>query len=109
MTKLPDGRVIKGPRQEQRKNAEFWTDIEENADALLDGVHNHQVEEAPTPPKQSADEQGQPQAKKAQGNAKSRNRATSAAARSKIASKKRAKMNGALPRPSRRGFKWPTP
>ncbi|MEO8970671.1 MAG: hypothetical protein ABI406_03615 [Ktedonobacteraceae bacterium] len=38
VTPLPDGRVLKGPRPVQRKNAEFWTGIAQNTDALLDGV-----------------------------------------------------------------------
>jgi hypothetical protein len=38
VTPLPDGRVLKGPRPVQRKNAEFWTGIAQNTDELLDGV-----------------------------------------------------------------------
>jgi hypothetical protein len=38
VTPLPDGRVLKGPRPVQRKNAEFWTDIAQDTDELLDGV-----------------------------------------------------------------------
>ena len=51
VTPLPDGRVLKGPRPVQRKNAEFWTDIAQNTDELLDGV-----KEVATSKEQAADE-----------------------------------------------------
>ncbi len=187
VTPLPDGRVLKGPRPVQRKNAEFWTGIAQNANELLDTV-----KEVPTTQKQAADgstvepvlptndspemqllptdssieaqvmptndspemqllptsegveaqvlptndssevqllpvdnsieaqvlptndspdvqeqtgaEEGTQPAK-----AKPRNRATSAAARSKKVKDTQAKTSGPKPQPSRRGFKWPTP
>ena len=143
VTPLPDGRVLKGPRPVQRKNAEFWTGIAQNTDELLDSV-----KEAPAPQAQTTDEsvveqvlptndspdvealpvndsveaqempssdnlevqeqtvaeEGTPPVK-----AKPRNRATSAAARSKKVKDTQAKATGPVPRPSKRGFKWPTP
>lgn len=160
VTPLPDGRVLKGPRPVQRKNAEFWTGIAQNTDELLDGVKevstsqaqttdesaveqvpsandspavqalpvNDSVVEQALPAKDSGEaqellsnanlevevqeqtvaEEGTPPVK-----TKPRNRATSAAARSKKASDKQkdtqAKTSGPKPRPSKRGFKWPTP
>ncbi len=158
VTPLPDGRVLKGPRPVQRKNAEFWTGIAQNTDTLLDGV-----KEVSTPQEQTADESVVEQALSANDSpdvqalptndsvveqvlpandsveaqelpthdslevqehtvaeegtlpvkAKPRNRATSASARSKKASDKQkdtqAKTSGPKPRPSKRGFKWPTP
>lgn len=158
VTPLPDGRVLKGPRPVQRKNAEFWTGIAQNTDELLDSV-----KEVATPQEQATDEsavehtlsttnipavqtlptsdsveaqamlatdnpdgqtlsnnggtQAQEQTVAGEGiqpvKAIPRNRATSAAARSKKASDKQkdaqAKANGPKPRPSKRGFKWPTP
>lgn len=154
VTPLPDGRVLKGPRPVQRKNAEFWTDIAQNTDELLDGVNevatpdeqvsaaqeqqtgdgagaqellthdNDAAQEAPTDDsivaqaslthdnpvvqKQTVAREGTlPTA------AKPRKRAATAASRSKKASEKQKgaqpKTNGPVPRPSRRGFKWPTP
>lgn len=49
VTPLPDGRVLKGPRPVQRKNAEFWTGIAQNTDELL-----NTVKEVPTPQEQAA-------------------------------------------------------
>jgi len=165
VTPLPDGRVLKGPRPVQRKNAEFWTGIAQNTDALLDSV-----KEVPTPQQEAANESNVEQAQPTDDNptvqaqptddnstmqaqptddnptvqvlpsddsvvtqempandsldvqeqtvaeegtkpikAKPRNRATTPAARSKKASAKQAKTSGPVPRPSKRGFKWPTP
>ena len=176
VTPLPDGRVLKGPRPVQRKNAEFWTDIAQNTEELLDGVKevaipNEQVsasQEQPTTDNVIAQEllthdndaaQEQPtsdsvvaqkllthdndaaqeastddsivaqallthdnpvvqeQAIAEEGTlptaAKPRKRAATAASRSKKASEKQKgtqpKTSGPVPRPSRRGFKWPTP
>lgn len=154
VTPLPDGRVLKGPRPVQRKNAEFWTGIAQNTDALLDGVKevptpqqavanesnveqvlptddNSTVQALPTddsptvqllptddsivtqemPANDSPDVQEQTVAEEGATpiKAKPRNRATTPAARSKKASAKQAKTSGPVPRPSRRGFKWPTP
>ena len=147
MTPLPDGRVLKGPRPVQRKNAEFWTGIAQNTDELLDGVKevpapqaqttdesvveqvlptndspdvqalpvNDSVEAQEMPPSDNLEVQEQTVAEEGTQpvKAKPRNRATSAAARSKKASDKQkdtqAKTSGPKPRPSKRGFKWPTP
>src|SRR5258708_12591789 len=43
VTRLPDGRVLKGPRPVQRKNAQFWTDVTQETESLLEPVV------APTP------------------------------------------------------------
>jgi hypothetical protein len=176
VTPLPDGRVLKGPRPVQRKNAEFWTDIAQNTDELLDGVKevttpNEQVsasQEQPTTDsviaqellthdndvaqeqsvnngvvaqellthdndaaqEASTDDSIAAQASLTHDNpvvqeqevaeegtlstaAKPRKRAATAASRSKKASEKQKgtqpKTSGPVPRPSRRGFKWPTP
>ncbi len=151
VTPLPDGRVLKGPRPVQRKNAEFWTDIAQNTDALLNGVkevttpqeqptddsvvaqelltHDNDVAQEPSTQEPLTDdsivaqellahdspgiqeqvvtEKGTPPA------TKTRKRATTAVSRSKKASEKQKgaqpKTKGPVPRPSRRGFKWPTP
>ena len=36
VTRMPDGRVIKGSRPQQRKKAHFWTEIAEEREVLLD-------------------------------------------------------------------------
>lgn len=128
MTRLPDGRVLKGPRPVQRKNAEFWTDITQNTEELLDQVHVP----APTTPEvnivgttdakpseeqpSSIDEvepealseaegtEGLPRTKRPY---KPRTRIARAATRGKK-SITAPKPRGNGPKPSQRGFKWPT-
>ena len=55
-TPLPDGRVVKGPRPAQRKNARFWDDVNSDADQLLHQVHAPQEQSSPrhrsAPPRQ---------------------------------------------------------
>ena len=38
VTPLPDGRVIKGPRPAQRRNARFWTEVAEETNELVNNV-----------------------------------------------------------------------
>ncbi|MFL5628573.1 MAG: hypothetical protein ACJ788_23575, partial [Ktedonobacteraceae bacterium] len=38
VTRLPDGRVLKGPRPVQRRNAEFWNDVAQETEDLIDPV-----------------------------------------------------------------------
>jgi hypothetical protein len=45
VTRLPDGRVLKGSRSAQRKNARFWTQVAEDTNELLDHVHLPSTEE----------------------------------------------------------------
>jgi hypothetical protein len=44
VTRLPDGRVLKGPRPAQRKNAQFWTEVAEDTEDLLDNIHPSSTE-----------------------------------------------------------------
>jgi hypothetical protein len=41
VTPLPDGRVVKGPRPAQRRNAQFWTDISQETGDLIQPVSSH--------------------------------------------------------------------
>ncbi len=41
VTRLPDGRVLKGPRPAQRKNAQFWTEIAEDTETLIPHPHGN--------------------------------------------------------------------
>jgi hypothetical protein len=45
VTRLPDGRVLKGPRPAQRKNAQFWTEVAEDTEDLLGNVHPSSTEQ----------------------------------------------------------------
>jgi hypothetical protein len=107
VTPLPDGHVLKGPRPAQRKNAQFWTDISQETEKLVDQVQTPEVE-------QIADEQPQkdtlpvkqdaPAKRVVSPRAKAAKRAASAARKGKT---DRPVSSG--PKPSQRGFKWPSP
>jgi len=45
MTPLPDGRMLKGPRSQQRKQAQFWTEVSEESDELLSNIHTQEAEQ----------------------------------------------------------------
>jgi hypothetical protein len=108
VTRLPDGRVMKGPRPAQRKNAQFWTEIANDADELV--KHAQQ----PTQQTEATQECAQttplpteshlPTARPTSSRAKTAQRA---AARARKEKTNKPASNG--PRPSQRGFKWPTP
>lgn len=124
VTRLPDGRVLKGPRPVQRKNAQFWTEVAQETDDLL-------PKDAPQPESRPGKAQEQPSKstqalpqKKAasartSGTVKTvktvrtppaRNSSASARVRKTRATRKNAAPSeaGAPRRPSQRGFKWPT-
>ena len=136
VTRLPDGRVLKGPRPAQRKNAAFWTDIAKETEGLVDHVDTplvpnesetseaqdtgealqatplhvipaseEQVQEATSLPIVSDGDEETPRTLR-----KPRSRAASEIARSKKAKAKATpvKPRSTGPKPSRRGFKWPT-
>lgn len=121
VTRLPDGRVLKGPRPAQRKNAQFWTDVAKETDNLIEHVETPPVpsepetqdvekaqltqEARPLDSVSDSDEQA-PQTPR-----KPRSRVARA-----ITHSKRIKVKGVVvkprsvgPKPSKRGFKWPTP
>jgi membrane-bound lytic murein transglycosylase B len=121
VTRLPDGRVLKGSRPAQRKNAKFWTDISQGTHELLGSVHDEaparqisqqelernvvDVPDAqkvfPTteePTEDTTEQQGTSSA----ASRKRRTRSASAVARSKKTT------SSSVPKPSQRGFKWPS-
>ena len=112
MTRLPDGRVLKGPRPVQRRNAQFWNEIADETEALVDSVHTPpagQPADLPeTPPAKQPKPKAQPQPSTPR---TPRKRAASAVARGRKAgtretgTKKKARSIG--PKPSKRGYKWP--
>jgi hypothetical protein len=109
VTRLPDGRVLKGPRQVQRKNEEFWTDVAQETDSLISEVHpvteNEQVSDSPaTSPRKSRKQTptGTPKAPARKASEVARVRKS----RGKESAPK-AKSSG--PRPSQRGYQWPKP
>ena len=114
VTRLPGGRVLKGPRLAQRRNAQFWTEVADETEDLIDQVHP-----GPTPTKKQAgqrpkealqetpvQEKGTPKAQR-----KPRARAASAVKREKKpgARKGASRTRPTVLKPSQRGFKWPSP
>lgn len=129
VTRLPDGRVLKGPRPAQRKNAQFWTGITKDTSELVASIHetiadgqtqealSNEVVETPSMPEnaegpsvtkevdvvsQLHDAQTPDETVTKEAPPKRRTRVASSVARSK----KPRSATG--PKPSRRGFKWPT-
>lgn len=99
VTRLPDGRVLKGPRPVQRKNAQFWTEISDDVEALVEPI------DASVPEQKAATEDS---AKDDERAVKRRPRRSTATGGRK-AREKTAKPTSTGPKPSQRGFKWPTP
>jgi hypothetical protein len=114
VTRLPDGRVLKGPRLAQRRNAEFWTGVADETENLIDQVQSDststgkQADQQPEEALQETPAQGKgtPKAQR-----KPRVRAASAVKRERKpdAKKGAARTRPTVLKPSQRGFKWPTP
>ena len=97
VTRLPDGRTLKGPRPVQRRNAQFWQEVTNDTEAMLEQVQTPTVTNTDLAGNDEAATQRTP-----------RKRAGGPAARGqKAGAKQKAAKPG--PKPSRRGFKWPTP
>jgi hypothetical protein len=104
----PDRHVSKGSQPAQRKNAQFWTDISQDSEKLVQQVHapqetvgnvaNEQVQTSTSPAKQHT-----PATRVTSSRAKAAKHAASVSRKGKT---ERSVSNG--PKPSQRGFKWPT-
>jgi hypothetical protein len=97
VTRLPDGRVLKGPRPAQRKNAQFWTEISGDTDELMQHI--------PEPPVQDADNADETQGKRVR--AKKPHPTPDKDGTNEKKSASTGRRSGV--KPSQRGFKWPTP
>ncbi len=126
ITRLPDGRVLKGPRPVQRRNAQFWTDVTKDKDELLGHVNDSkpgdETQEIPTgevldtpsaleemlvmdePRGEVVSDETSTGESAEETPQKRRTRIASAVARSK----KPARSSTSGAKPSQRGFKWPT-
>jgi hypothetical protein len=116
VTRLPDGRVLKGPRPVQRKEAQFWTSIANETGGLIKQVETPVVSETSTTSpegkvtredadqKSTANGKEEPKAPR-----KPRSHAASAVASNKKEKKKAAKPSSSGPKPSQHGYKWPSP
>ncbi len=111
VTRLPDGRVLKGPRPVQRKNAQFWTEVAEDTDELLQRVHTPEETEPPltsaalpTEDAEDASETTDEVQNEPDGTTQPARRAASAARRKKAGPGRTNTL-----KPSQRGYKWPAP
>ena len=124
ITRLPDGRVMKGPRPAQRKEAQFWTGIADETEGLLKQIEIlegpettevSEVSEVSKAPGEMQDDAVQESLADVETGAKAvrkpRSRAASAIARNKkeLKKEKAVKPRSSGPRPSQRGYKWPAP
>jgi hypothetical protein len=110
VTRLPDGRVIKGPRPIQRQEARFWTEVANDteeivsnvqpAEKVVNGTPESITDEAISDTTDTTDTTDK-------SSKKARTRSASATVRSRKAGTAKEKSKG--PRPSQRGFKWPAP
>ena len=107
VTRLSDGRVIKGPRPIQRQEARFWTEVNNDTETLVGQVQPEEKVVNGTPDDQVDGVVSDTADKPAK---KPRARSASATVRSrKAATAPKEKTRGVKPKPSQRGFQWPTP
>src|SRR6266700_3579484 len=105
VTRLPDGRVLKGSRPAQRRQAHFWTDVADETQTLLQPsetkrVNTHKQAQNGTSAKTDTPKSSD----------KTRTHKASAVTREKKSRGKQAvtKPRSTGPKPSQRGFQWPT-
>ena len=107
-TRLPDGRVLKGSPGSQKRGVEFWTEIAQESDELVKHDDRPQIEE--TASKHTANLQPEVETSRKTRASKGK---VSKPAREKKSTKAKTKQSSPKPRstgpkPSQRGFKWPT-
>lgn len=124
VTPLPDGRVLKGSRPAQRKNAQFWTEVSDETEELVNHVHPIQPLRPPVRKEEREKRTTEPLQSQEGERTALRPPASSLSARKpgrRVASAVRRNpgkprsatqnaqpaQNGPVPRPSQRGFKWP--
>ncbi|HEX9131427.1 MAG TPA: hypothetical protein VF844_03965 [Ktedonobacteraceae bacterium] len=106
VTHLPDGRVLKGTPHEQRRDAEFWTEIAQESNELV-----QPVEVLPEVVAVAEHSEDLPTAAPTKGKPRSRTQTASAATRDRKTKVRKStpKPRSTGPKPSQRGYKWPTP
>ncbi len=119
VTRLPDGRVLKGSRPTQRRKAQFWNEITKDTEGLVEQVHPapHPADEAHQEVKAlplEGESNGEPSAHTGPAAQEDQAQDTDGAQQTRPASSPAQKKKSALKgrtnvmRPSQRGFKWPT-
>jgi hypothetical protein len=109
VTALPDGRVLKGPRPVQRRNAQFWADVSQDTEELVKQVQTPEVTA-----QEVSDEQTQASVLPTQPDTETPHVVAPRSAVAKRAARaarkdKTERPIASGPKPSQRGFKWPTP
>ena len=124
VTRLPDGRVIKGPRPIQRQEARFWTEVTDNTERLVGNIQAGEkdvdttqnvatdaaqiVEVDATVPDAEVDATAPEAETEEKPSKKPRTRSASATVRNRKTGDTKEKVRGVKgPRPSQRGYKWP--
>lgn len=124
-TYLPDGRVLKGSRPSQRKQARFWNGVEEETSTLLShtpAAPETSEQEEKASPAEEAQEETPAKARKPR-TAKPKavrtvktnlSRGTGGmkslhGSKAKALKRKTSSPQASITRPSQRGYKWPTP
>ncbi|GHO84158.1 hypothetical protein KSZ_21640 [Dictyobacter formicarum] len=95
VTRLPNGRVLKGSRPDQRRNAQFWTEIDEDADRLIEQIGEDEDDFFQQPSSRPV-------------RSTSANRTPRRAATRGKKSQKSGAPRSSGPKPSEKGFKWPS-
>ena len=109
VTRLADGRVLKGTPNEQHRNAEFWTEIAHESDELIQQIVPSNIREVTT-----ENPVDLPIAASTKEKPKSRTHPASTSMRERKTTKAKVRKSTPKPRstgpkPSQRGYKWPTP
>ncbi len=129
VTRMPDGRVLKGPRPAQRRNAQFWSGVAQETENLLQPAATTADDsepelvphfEGPTAePQDTATahlaqdspvevEQDKPAAtRKTRGRSSSSGNSRTGPATRKKKTDAAIKPRSTGPKPSQRGYKWP--
>ncbi|HZR40269.1 MAG TPA: hypothetical protein VFB12_09150 [Ktedonobacteraceae bacterium] len=117
VTRLPDGRVLKGSRPAQRQQAQFWTGVDQEAEQLVHQVHTpaskdeervtEQLPERVTEQLQDKKARKAPPKQQAKPDAPERKPAKRVASAARRKTGQTHAQPGAVLKPSQRGFKWP--
>lgn len=112
VTRLPDGRVLKGSRPQQREQARFWNEVEEETENLMPRIpvapKKRKQETTANRPARLIKQPGSSKAHKIKRVKTARARdGASRAEKAKTGKKKADGTPGSVIRPFQRGYKWP--
>lgn len=122
VTHLPDGRVLKGSRSSQRKQAQFWNEVTTETNMLVHHTPSPSDQTEPAPAEEAPAEELAPSRPRTRATAKPKvvrtvkttySRGTGGmksihGSKAKALKRKTQGTPGTNTRPSKRGYKWPT-